>query len=120
MRRLPAVCLVLLAAGCGKTSKDDSSVNACIQSLGDSNPEVRYTAASTLRQYGPEAAPAVPALTKALTDPDKNVRVGVAYALAEIGPAARTAVPGLREAAKDRDKDVRDAANYALKRLADK
>jgi HEAT repeat protein len=120
MRVVAAAMLFLLAAGCGGSPARDYSVAGCIKDLEDKDANIRYTAASVLGKYGPEAVSAVPALTKALGDADKNVRVGAAYALAEIGPLANSAVPALRKATKDRDQDVRDAAAYSLKHVEEK
>src|SRR5579884_1075592 len=50
-----------------------------------------------LSRMGPQAAPAVPTLTKLLTDPDQPTRLAVIQALRQIGTAARPAEPALVE-----------------------
>lgn len=54
---------------------------------------IRYNAANVLRDFGPEAISAVPALAAALSDPD--VKLNAALALGSIGPSARSAIPQL-------------------------
>jgi HEAT repeat protein len=121
VRKAAILILLPLVFGCGKKQeKKDYSVTSMIADLKSTDPDVRYTATSVLKSYGPEARSAVPALTEALRDPNRNVRIGAAYALADIGPDAKTAVPALQSASKDIDKDVRDAAEYALKQLQGK
>jgi HEAT repeat protein len=118
MKQLLALAvLAVLVAGCGKKDVKNYTVPGLTESLKDSDPGVRYTAAYTLGTYGPEARTAAPALTEAIKDPDKNVRIGVVYALAEIGPDARIAVPALQEALNDQDPQVREGAAYALRRI---
>jgi HEAT repeat protein len=111
------LALPVLLLGCATNTKKDYSVPAMIADLKHSDPDVRYTAVSTLGKYGPAAQSAVPALVKVLKDPDRNVRIGVTYALAKIGTAAKDAAPALKAALKDPDKDVRDGAAYALTQL---
>jgi HEAT repeat protein len=119
LRALSPVLLsgvVLAAAGCGNPKKIDYSVPALVKTLkGDKNADMRYWAAQSLGQYGPEARAAIPDLIGALKDDSKMVRMGAAYALAELGSA--DAVPALQEAAQDPEKEVRDAAAYALKQI---
>jgi len=55
----------------------------------------RLKAAETLGRIGPDAAPAVPALTRLLDDPDARVRKAAIRTLGQIGPAAKDAVPAL-------------------------
>jgi HEAT repeat protein len=112
--------LFVVIAGCGKGDGRDYSVADCIQALKDPDPNVRYTAASTLQKYGPKAQEAVPALTEALGDSDTNVRMRAAYALGAIGAPAAGAVPALTKAQRDREKLVREAATSALKQVQPK
>jgi HEAT repeat protein len=57
--------------------------------------KIRYSVAYCLAEIGPDAAPAVGALTKGLSDADPEVRHWAAYALGNIGEGARRAVPDL-------------------------
>lgn len=57
--------------------------------------ERRVTAAELLRDMGPKAVPAAPALVAALGDADANVRAAAAEALGAIGPAASEGYSGL-------------------------
>jgi vesicle coat complex subunit len=81
------------------------------------NQLVRSWTASALRQIGPAAEPAVPALVKALGDPDPEVQISAAEALGRIGPAAEPAVPALIEALGDPDADVQRTASETLGRI---
>jgi HEAT repeat protein len=66
-----------------------------LEGLKHPNPGLRATAAMELRELGPAARPATPALAEALKDRSLNVRYWAATALAAIGPDAREAVPAL-------------------------
>ena len=59
-----------------------------------------------LRQRGPKALPALPALTKALKDPDPNVRMMSGNAIAAIGKGAAPAVPALMAACSVKDEQI--------------
>jgi HEAT repeat protein len=63
---------------------------------------------------GPEAAPALAAITKALDDPEMPVRAIAAYALGSIGEGAKGAIPKLRTELQSSDPVVRVAAAWAL------
>ncbi|HVR34535.1 MAG TPA: HEAT repeat domain-containing protein [Methylomirabilota bacterium] len=65
--------------------------------LADPKPGVRIDAAQLLKNLGPEAKPAIPALIEALQDENADVLRFAAQALGSIGPEARAAVPGLIE-----------------------
>ncbi|MHC4398818.1 MAG: HEAT repeat domain-containing protein [Planctomycetota bacterium] len=71
-----------------------------------------------LRQWGPDAKAAVPALIGALESPDRAVRAGAANTLRSMGWAAEGAVAPLGEALKDEDGQVRQAARGALQEIA--
>lgn len=60
-----------------------------------------------LRNYGPEAAPAAPALIEALEHRNPQMKADAAAVLAGIGPAASAAVPALREALRGFDPSAR-------------
>jgi HEAT repeat protein len=77
------------------------TINSAVAGLIDSNPGKRASAAEALRQLGPAAQAAVPALIGLLKDPDSKVRNRSAAALGRIGQASREAVPALLEMALD-------------------
>jgi HEAT repeat protein len=66
---------------------------------------------------GPDAAPAVGALTSSLGDPDTEIRYYVVKSLGEIGPEARSAVPALQQAANAGDPRVREIAVSAIHKI---
>ncbi len=85
----------------------DAAVPALIETLHDTDHEIRAQAARALARMGTGAGPAVPALIDALNDPNRDVRQGAARALGQIGPEAEGAVPALVSALKDpRNKPV--------------
>jgi HEAT repeat protein len=119
--RIIALGWLVIAFGCSRgVQRIDYSVQKLTVTLKDKDPNMRYWAAQSLGNFGPEAETAVPDLVAALSDETPLVRSGAAYALAEIGPAAEPARSALLGAAKDPEKEVRDAAAYALKRLSSK
>jgi HEAT repeat protein len=63
--------------------------------------EARYQTASALRDLGPRAQPAVPALIAACDDPESMVRICSIKALGRIGAGASNAIPRLRANAKE-------------------
>jgi HEAT repeat protein len=96
-----------------------------LQALADAGPEavppmvralkndaVAYWACLVLRDIGPKAAAAVPALTEKLQDPDVQIRREATLALAAIGPAAAPAVDKI--AMLLGDEPTRIPATYAL------
>src|SRR5262249_9236854 len=60
--------------------------------LADPDREVRRYAVWTLRDIGPEAAPAIPGLCTLLRDPDDSVSCSAAACLGAIGPGGSKAV----------------------------
>jgi hypothetical protein len=86
-------------------------VPALIESLKDSDPEVRQAAAATLAHVGREA---VAPLVEVLKDKDRQIRANAAYVLGQIGTPAQEAVPALTKVLKDEDKEVRRRAAFAL------
>lgn len=70
-----------------------------------------------LGQMGPEAAKAVPTLTKLLADADLPSRLLAIHGLQQIGPAARSAVPALLEQLRAPDGSIRFQAAYALRAI---
>lgn len=123
-RRVKPLLLLLAGfvggvVGCNTDKKVEHTVTSLTKTLKeDKDPNMRYYAAQSLGQFGPEAKTAVPDLIAALKDESKMVRMGTAYALGEIGSA--DAVPSLQEAGKDPEKEVRAAAAHALKQLQQK
>jgi HEAT repeat protein len=90
----------------------DSAGLALIQALGDADPLVRRTAASTLGEI--KASNAVESLTKLLKDDDASVRKASAIALGRIGD--KSAASAVQTAAADADADQWEyfAALYRL------
>lgn len=89
----------------------------------------------SIKNIGPNAGDALPALIEAIHDESKvrsslpaagvgytftSVRCRVIETLGAIGPAARPAMPELEEALTDHDPDVRAAAAKALEKIRDK
>jgi len=72
-----------------------STLPGLIAVLSGENAEARIGAAKALGAMGPDAEPAVPALTKNLYHFVPDVREAAAWALGQIGPGARPAVPVL-------------------------
>ncbi len=78
------------------------------------DPENPYMALATIRELGPGAAAAVPAVAALLGAPDLNIRLSAASTLQALGPAAKEALPALEAAAKDGNAGVAAAAKRAL------
>lgn len=107
------------------------SIPVLIAGLSDRNLNVRYLSATAIKNLGPQAADAVPALIQSLNTfpgskpelegPDRyfpDVRAVSAEALQSIGPAAKAAISALQNtAARDPDAGVRESAQAALKVL---
>jgi hypothetical protein len=89
-------------------------VAALIESLSDSDPEVRQNAAVSLSNVGAEA---VEALTNTLRGTNRDARAAAAYALGQIGGPAAPASEALVKALKDEEKEVRRQAAQALGRI---
>ncbi len=94
-------------------------LQAVIEAVADPDERVRLAVIDVLEALGPEAAPAVPALTAALGDRNRFVIWSAARALGRIGPTEHTpaAVSGLIRTLDYLDVDVRLAAVLALERL---
>ena len=107
---LPVILIVFV--GCSTDSTDNGP--ELIESLKDSNPDIRYSAAKSLGELGPAAPGAVYALASALKDPDPAVRIAATYALAKMGPEASSAIPALTRALQDHNREVVLGALYAL------
>ncbi len=79
------------------------------------NDKAAYWACLILRDIGPAAKDAVPALTKKLEDKDPQIRREAILALASTGSAAEPVVPAIAAALKD--EQTCGAATYALGRI---
>jgi HEAT repeat protein len=77
----------------------------------------KYETVRLLEHIGPDAACAVPGLTRALGSQHIQIRVAAAEALASIGPAAESAVPALMAGLADRYADGRQAMAACLAEL---
>jgi hypothetical protein len=124
-----------------------AAVSGLTDALRDPSPSVRDAAAMALRELGPAAKPAIPALAQMLRDSDgylritaahtldrmgadavpslvpllrdydPRVRVLAAETLRSIGLDAKDAVPALTESLRDPSPSVRDAAAMALREM---
>jgi len=74
-------------------------------------------AARTLRQIGPDAADAIPALFESLKDTDALTREYAVEALATMARQAERVIPILQQLINDGDEDVREKARLAIARL---
>jgi len=90
--------------------KEQAAIDA-----GQSYDSASSSAATTLAEMGPAAAPAVPALIEALAHPAERVRVEAARALGEIGPPARLAASLLRNGARHEAAAAREVFETALR-----
>lgn len=107
MRRVAPICLVTSLALVsavhgqqGKSADEPVDLDALVKQLSSDDENVVFSAAKTLSERGPKAAPAVDGLIRVLKqDNDKN-RLAAIFILERIGPAAAKAVPALIEAAQ--------------------
>ena len=83
--------------------------------LKDPDVGVRTEAAQILKNLGPKAKSAVPALIHALQDSDQDVVLFAAQALGRIGPDAQEAVPALQEALQNTGPNSETTLRWALK-----
>ena len=104
MKKLAAwavfTCLLLLTSPAAQAE----SIETLIKGLKSENPEQRIQAAEALKEMGPLAAPAVPALLESLHGKDLAVQHEALAALEKIGPAAHSAVPELVKLLENKDK----------------
>jgi HEAT repeat protein len=112
MRRLLLIALLLLAAGCSR------STDHWLGQLKDSDVIKRRQAVRELALRTGDAGRIVPALTEVLRDENPYVRHDAATTLGLFGSKARSAVPALETVRKDRDANVRRAAAAAVKQIA--
>ncbi len=76
-------------------------------------------AARTLRQIGPDAADAIPALCESLKDTDALTREYAVEALATMVGQADWVIPVLQDVTNDGDADVREKTRLAIARLTE-
>ncbi len=108
---------VLMGKLAGDPFLDGRPLRYWVGELKDKLPSTRRDAVVKIRQMGPAAKSAVPALAQVLSDPDAGVRVVAAMALGDLGENARSAVPALLVATQDREPFIRKAAQDALKNI---
>jgi HEAT repeat protein len=94
------------------------AVSELVKSL--SSKKAQYWAVLILSSIGPDAAEAVPGLTKLLDSDEPEMVLQVALALAKIGPSAKSASGKLIELAKDKEISHQYAAVYALGQIGAK
>src|SRR5262249_27396140 len=75
------------------------------------------TVSSIIAEIGPDAAEAVPALTKLLNSKDPEAQREAILALAAIGPDAKATAPALLKSLSDSSFPYRPAAAYALGKI---
>jgi HEAT repeat protein len=94
-----------------KRTQKEQRIQRLINQLNVPENDDRRYAAQALREIGPEAKAAVPALIETLKDKNEEVPKVAGWALVEMGQAA---VPGLIDALKDDDRKVHLGAAWAL------
>jgi len=106
---------ILAAAG----SKAKPAVDNLVAALADADPAMRGDAAVALAAIGPDAAEAVPALSKLLGGDEKeaSLRYAAVYALGRIGAAAAPVAETLRGLAKSDDELMASVAVWALLKI---
>src|SRR5262245_35247779 len=70
-------------------------LKAVLKDLDSKDPKVQHAAMLDLEEFGPHAAPAVPALVKALQHVNNDLRLQAAITLGKIGKEAVTPVARL-------------------------
>ena len=124
LRRQALLALAALGGGWWFTDRSPPKVDiraalpALIGALADSDPKIRGSAAATIGDIGPLAAPAVPKLMALLADADAGIRDSACLGLRGVGPPAKSALPALRRAAlSDPSADVRKFARLAIESI---
>ena len=106
----------ILAAQGLSDNTDPMATSALIESLRDTNAQVRLAAITGLSRPDREDVPAsVPAYVKCLADKDPEVRLQAAYQLCRDPAASRAIIPAIKEAQRNPDPVVKAAAAAALK-----
>jgi HEAT repeat protein len=94
-------------------------VARAVAALGSSSSGARLAALWGLRELGPEAEPALPALIATLADVDPFVQAEAAVVLGEVGASAEPALPALMDAsAQVENESMRLAAVRALGQIS--
>ena len=115
------LCILLAVSGAsalhGYQLRPISDIPVLVKSLSDPNPQNRWTAVKALRDMGPLAKEAVPALIECLKDP-ALVR-DAELTLAAIGPSAKAAAPAFIDLLPTSGDDmlIRQFATQALKSI---
>jgi HEAT repeat protein len=104
--RRAAASRLMLQATWGVFDPSDGPVLALAAALGDTDREVRCSAAVVLRESGSKAKKALPKLVALTTSPDKALRTEVFRAIVSIGPEAKHATL-LLNGLKDKEKYIR-------------
>jgi HEAT repeat protein len=94
---------------------DDVVIKRLVESLKDTDPEIRSYLATAIAKYG---VAAVEPLSAALKDAKPERRAGAAYTLAQLGPVAKSAMPILLDLLDDTDVNVRRQVAFAISRIA--
>jgi HEAT repeat protein len=110
-----AIRLATLWEIVGAGLKDPALLPHIERCLSDRDRDLHAEAATTLSFFGPDAAPAVPALIRALGSAAQNVRVSSALALGAIAARPDIVVPALEELLIGQPDDVVQAAARALR-----
>jgi len=95
----------------------NTAVDLLIESLKDSNDNVRWCSSIALGKIAPENERAIPFLAQSLKDSNSNVRWCTAIALGKYNQAAESAVPELQKLLYDTDDNVRWAAYVSLSKI---
>jgi HEAT repeat protein len=96
---------------------EQATIAALAEHLLDPDLELRATTLTNLKNLGPRAKNAVPALVNALKDNNEEMRKKAAKALAAVGPGAKAALKALTNSLKDQSVWVRLEAAYALTQI---
>ena len=101
-----------------RIEKDGDLAKDFMRCLKNPHHFVREEAVRALRDLGPQAKSAVPALIEVLQhDPNADVRLTAGGTLGAIGPGAKAAIPSLTKALKDPDPHISRTAAWALGRI---
>ena len=93
------------------------AIPALVETLKDSHPSARASAATALGHIHSEPALVIPALIEMLRDPDVQQHANAATALGEFGNDGKPAVAPLIELLSQGNQDARKAATTALKAI---
>lgn len=123
----PAMVWLPLAAGlltgpavAAQDPTKPAELASLIATVAHGTPAERERAAMQLGRWGPQAAAAIPVLTRALSDSSAVIRTAAARALGDIGPGVATdkaALTTLIDVLHDHDWRVREAAARTLGQL---